>query len=309
MQKTAYEMRISDWSSDVCSSDLPDVMGSARDIRETFDRMAMNDEGTVARTAGGHTFGKAHGAGDAALVGTAPEASPIEAQGFGWANGHGSGLGDDAITSGLEGPWTNTPDRWSENYFRLLLDYEYELVKSPAGAFQWQPIDQKEEDMAPKAHDPSTKVPTMMTTADMAMKVDPEYRKISERFRRDHGAFQDAWARAWFKLTHRDMGPKARYLGPEVPTEDLIWQDPVPAGKMPSDGDVAAFKSAIIASGLSVGELVKAAWASASTYRKSDHRGGANGARVRPAPQSGWAVTDPAEVERAQGWERRGQYG
>ncbi|OGS47871.1 MAG: catalase/peroxidase HPI [Erythrobacter sp. RIFCSPHIGHO2_12_FULL_63_10] len=274
----------------------PDVMGSARDIRETFDRMAMNDEETVALTAGGHTFGKAHGAGDATLVGSAPEASTIEAQGFGWISSYASGKGDDAITSGLEGPWTNTPDRWSENYFRLLLDYEYELVKSPAGAWQWQPIDQKEEDKAPKAHDPSKKVPTMMTTADMAMKVDPEYRKISERFRRDHEAFQDAWARAWFKLTHRDMGPKARYLGPEVPAEDLIWQDPVPAGTKPADGDVAAFKAAILASGLSISELVKAAWASASTYRKSDHRGGANGARVRLAPQNGWEVNDPAEL-------------
>ncbi|MBA4164495.1 MAG: catalase/peroxidase HPI [Erythrobacter sp.] len=274
----------------------PDVMGSARDVRETFARMAMNDEETVALTAGGHTFGKAHGAGDASLVGVDPESGPIEAQGFGWISGYASGKGDDAITSGIEGPWTNTPDRWSENYFRLLLDYEYELVKSPAGAWQWQPIDQKEEDMAPAAHDPSRKVPTIMTTADMAMKADPEYRKISERFRHDHEAFKDAWARAWFKLTHRDMGPKARYLGPEVPAEDLIWQDPVPAGKMPSPGDVTAFKAAVLASGLTVSELVKAAWASASTYRKSDHRGGANGARVRLAPQNGWAVNDPDEL-------------
>ncbi|MEO1167970.1 MAG: catalase/peroxidase HPI [Pseudomonadota bacterium] len=277
----------------------PDIMGSARDIRETFSRMAMNDEETVALTAGGHTFGKAHGAGDASLVGADPEASSgadIAAQGFGWHNRHGSGLGPDAITSGIEGPWTNTPDTWSENYFRLLLDYEYELVKSPAGANQWQPIDQKEEDMAPDAHDPSKKVPTMMTTADMAMKTDPEYLKISERFREDHEAFKDAFARAWFKLLHRDMGPKSRYLGPEAPDEDLIWQDNVPAGTTPSDSDVADFKSAILDSGLSVSQLVKAAWASASTFRASDYRGGANGARVRLAPQKDWPVNDPDEL-------------
>jgi len=279
----------------------PDIEGSARDIRETFARMAMNDEETVALTAGGHTFGKCHGAGDASLVGADPEGADIAFQGLGWTSGYESGMGEHTITSGLEGSWTNTPIEWTGNYFRLLLDYEYELVKSPAGAHQWQPIDQKEEDMAPAAHDPSRKVPTMMTTADMAMKVDPEYRKISERFRNDHEAFRDAFARAWFKLTHRDMGPKVRYLGPDVPEEDLIWQDPVPAGTMPSDGDVAAFKDKILDSGLSIGQLVKTAWASASTFRRSDHRGGANGARIRLAPQKGWAVNEPDELAKVLG--------
>ena len=216
----------------------PDPLQSARDMRETFGRMAMNDEETVALTAGGHTFGKCHGAGDASLIGAEPEGADVAFQGLGWTSGYESGAGEHAITSGLEGPWTNTPDTWSENYFRLLLDYEYELVESPAGAKQWQPIDQKEEDMAPDAHRPGKKVPTMMTTPDMALKKDPEYRKISERFRTDHEAFKDAFARAWFKLTHRDMGPKIRYLGSEVPSEDLIWQDPVPQGSMPSDSDV-----------------------------------------------------------------------
>ncbi len=272
---------------------VPDPLASARDIKITFERMAMNHEETVALTAGGHTFGKAHGAGDAALVGPAPEAADITAQGFGWLSSHGSGVGGDAITSGIEGAWVNTPTEWSANYFRLLLDYEYELVRSPAGAHQWQPVGQREEDMAPTAHDPSIRVPTMMTTADMALKVDPELRAISERFRHDHAAFKHAFARAWFKLTHRDMGPKARYLGPDVPAEDLIWQDPIPAGQGPSAEAVAAFKAAILGSGLSVGALVKAAWASASTYRRTDHRGGANGARVRLAPQKDWAVNDP----------------
>ncbi|MDZ3833023.1 MAG: catalase/peroxidase HPI [Sphingopyxis sp.] len=276
----------------------PDPLLSARDMRVTFDRMAMNDEETVALTAGGHTFGKCHGAGDASLVGASPEGADIAFQGLGWTSGYQSGIGGDAITSGLEGSWTNTPREWSENFFRLLLDYDYELVKSPAGAQQWQPVNQKEEDMAPDAHDPSKKVPTMMTTADMALKMDPEYRKISERFRNDHEAFKDAFARAWFKLTHRDMGPKARYHGPEVPSEDLIWQDPVPAGKPLSDADVAAIKADILASGLTVSELVKAAWASAASYRRSDHRGGANGARVRLAPQKDWAVNDPADLAR-----------
>ncbi len=274
----------------------PDVMGSARDIRETFARMAMNDYETVALTAGGHTFGKCHGAGDASLVGVDPEGSELQAMGLGWESMFESGKGGHTITSGLEGSWTNTPVQWTMNYFRLLLDYEYELVKSPAGAHQWQPIDQREEDMAPSAHDPSKKVPTMMTTADMAMKVDPEYRKISEHFRDNPDEFADAFARAWFKLLHRDMGPKTRYIGPEAPEEDLIWQDPVPEGAMPSDADIATFKSAILGSGLSISELVKAAWASASTYRCSDHRGGANGARVRLAPQKDWAVNDPDEL-------------
>ncbi|WP_421846880.1 catalase/peroxidase HPI [Novosphingobium sp.] len=275
---------------------VPDPLASARDIKITFERMAMNLEETVALTAGGHTFGKAHGAGDAAKVGPAPEAGDITAQGFGWLSTHGSGVGGDAITSGIEGAWVNTPTEWSGNYFRLLLDYEYELVRSPAGAHQWQPIGQREEDMAPAAHDPSKRVPTMMTTADMALKLDPEFRAISERFRHDHEAFKDAFARAWFKLTHRDMGPKVRYLGPDVPAEDLIWQDPVPTGLVPSPDVEAVFKAAILASGLSTGQLVKAAWASASTYRRTDHRGGANGARLRLSPQKDWAVNDPAEL-------------
>ena len=275
----------------------PDPLQSARDIKLTFERMAMNHEETVALTAGGHTFGKAHGNGDPSTLGHAPAAGDIAAQGFGWVSGeeHG-GIGEHTVTSGLEGSWVNTPTTWSENYFRLLLDYEYELVRSPAGAQQWRPVNQKEEDMAPAAWDPSRKVPTMMTTADMALKMDPEFRTISEKFRNDHAAFKDAFARAWFKLTHRDMGPKIRYLGPEVPAEDLIWQDPVPAGAPPSDADVAAAKERIAASGLTVSQLVKTAWASASTYRKSDHRGGANGARIRLAPQKDWRVNEPEQL-------------
>ncbi len=274
----------------------PDPLGSARDIKITFERMAMNHEETVALTAGGHTFGKCHGAGDPSLLDVAPEAADIALQGLGWASTYESGFGPHTITSGLEGAWTNTPTQWTENYFRLLLDYDYELVTSPAGAKQWQPIDQREEDMAPDAHDPSKKVPTMMTTADMALKMDPEFRQISEKFRNDHEAFKDAFARAWFKLTHRDMGPKCRYLGPEVPAEDMIWQDPIPAGTMPSQGDVAAFKAKILDAGFSIGQLVKTAWASASTFRKSDRRGGANGARIRLAPQKDWAVNEPEEL-------------
>ena len=274
----------------------PDPLQSARDNKVTFERMAMNHEETVALTAGGHTFGKAHGAGDPSLVDAAPEAADIALQGLGWASAHESGFGEHTITSGIEGSWVNTPTQWSENYFRLLLDYDYELVRSPAGAQQWQPIDQKPEDMAPAAHDPSKRVPTMMTTADMALREDPEFRAISEKFRNDHEAFKDAWARAWFKLTHRDMGPKVRYLGPEVPAEDLLWQDPVPAGSMPSDGDVSAFKDKILGAGLSIGQLVKTAWASASTHRKSDYRGGANGGRLRLAPQKDWAVNEPDEL-------------
>ncbi len=276
----------------------PDPLQSARDIKITFERMAMNPEETVALTAGGHTFGKAHGAGDPSLVDAAPEAADIALQGLGWASAHESGFGEHTITSGIEGSWVNTPTEWSENYFRLLFDYEYELVKSPAGAKQWQPINQKPEDMAPAAHDPNKRVPTMMTTADMALKMDPEFRAISEKFRNDHEAFKDAWARAWFKLTHRDMGPKIRYLGPEVPQEDFIWQDPVPAGTMPSDSDVTAFIAKILDAGFSVGQLVKTAWASASTYRRSDHRGGANGGRLRLAPQKNWAVNEPEELAR-----------
>ena len=274
----------------------PEPALSARDIRETFARMAMNDEETVALTAGGHTFGKCHGAGDASLVGSEPEAADITAQGFGWHSEYESGMGGHAITSGLEGAWTPNPTQWGMDYFHMLLDYEYELVKSPAGAHQWQPIDQKDKDMAPDAHDPDRKVPTMMSTADMAMKVDPDYRKISERFRDNPDEFADAFARAWFKLCHRDMGPKVRYLGPEVPGEELIWQDPIPEGTMPSDGDVADLKAAILDSGLSISELAKAAWASASTYRVSDHRGGANGAHVRLSPQKDWTINDPDEL-------------
>ncbi|MGE4243251.1 MAG: catalase/peroxidase HPI [Ramlibacter sp.] len=276
-----------------------DDAGMARDMKETFKRMAMDDEETVALTAGGHTFGKAHGNGDASTLGVAPAGGNLAAQGFGWVSNqaHG-GIGEHTVTSGIEGAWTNTPDKWSENYFRLLLDYDYELVKSPAGAHQWQPINPKPEDMAPAAWDPSRKVPTMMTTADMQLKRDPAYRKISEKFRKDHAAFKDAFARAWFKLTHRDMGPKVRYLGPEVPKEDLIWQDPIPAGKMPSDADVAAVKKRIAASGLTVGQLIKTAWASASTFRKSDFRGGANGARVALAPQKDWDVNEPAVIKK-----------
>jgi catalase-peroxidase len=278
-----------------------DPLASAREIRETFRNMAMNDEETVALTAGGHTFGKCHGAGDPSKVGAEPEGADIAQQGLGWQSGHGCGMADDTITSGLEGAWTPTPIRWSQNYFRMLLDYDYELVTSPAGAKQWQPVQQKPEDLAPGAHSPDRRIPTMMTTADMAFKMDPEFRKISEKFRNDHEAFKDAFARAWFKLTHRDMGPKARYLGPEVPDEDLIWQDPVPAGRTPSDSEVAELKRKILDSGLSVSELVKAAWASASTYRQSDHRGGANGARVRLEPQRNWKVNDPAELQKVLG--------
>jgi len=273
----------------------PDPLLSARDMKATFERMAMNHEETVALTAGGHTFGKAHGNGDASLLGNAPSGGDLTALGFGWVSSHDSGgIGEHTVTSGIEGSWVNTPTEWTENYFRLLLDYDYEIVHSPAGAQQWQPINQKPEDMAPAAWDPNVKVPTMMTTADMALKMDPEFRAISEKFRNDHEAFKDAFARAWFKLCHRDMGPKVRYLGPEVPAEDLIWQDPIPAGTMPSDAEVAAVKAAIAASGLTVSQLIKTAWASASTFRKSDFRGGANGARVRLAPQKDWEVNEPA---------------
>ena len=276
---------------------IADPLLSARDMKATFERMAMNHEETVALTAGGHTFGKAHGNGDPSTLGNAPAGGDLISQGFGWVSGaeHG-GIGQHAVTSGIEGSWVNTPTTWTENYFRLLLDYDYELVHSPAGAQQWQPINQKPEDMAPASWDASIKVPTMMTTADMALKMDPEFRVISEKFRTDHEAFKDAFARAWFKLCHRDMGPKVRYLGPEVPAEDLIWQDPVPAGVMPVGSDIEAAKQRIAESGLTVSQLVKTAWASASTYRKSDHRGGANGARIRLAPQKDWDVNEPAEL-------------
>ena len=274
----------------------PDPLASARDIRETFGRMAMNDEETVALTAGGHTFGKAHGAGDAALVGVEPEGAPIEEMGFGWKNAHGKGKGRDTITSGIEGAWTANPTQWDNGYFDLLLGYEWKLVKSPAGAHIWHAIDQKEEDMAPDAEDSSLRVPTMMTTADMAMREDPSYREISERFHKNPDQFADAFARAWFKLLHRDMGPRSRYVGPEVPAEELIWQDPVPAGN--SSYDVEAVKARIADSGLSVQEMVETAWASASTYRGTDMRGGANGARIRLAPQKDWEVNKPDQLGR-----------
>jgi catalase-peroxidase len=276
----------------------PDPVASGRDIRETFARMAMNDEETVALVAGGHTFGKTHGAGDPDLVGREPEAAPIEAQGLGWLSSFGSGKGDDTITSGLEGAWTPNPIKWDMGYFDVLFGYEWELTKSPAGAWQWQPKDLAEKDHAPAAHDPSKKVPIMMSTADMAMRMDPAYEKISRRFHENPEEFADAFARAWFKLTHRDMGPKSRYLGPEVPEEDLIWQDPVPAvdHELVDAKDIADLKDKILASGLSVSELVSTAWASASTFRGSDMRGGANGARIRLAPQKDWDVNQPAQL-------------
>ncbi len=276
----------------------PDPLASARDIRETFSRMSMNDEETVALTAGGHTFGKAHGAGDASLVGIEPEGADIATQGFGWISTHESGMGDHTITSGIEGAWTPTPITWDHSYFHMLLDYDYELVKSPAGAKQWQPVNVAPSDLAPGAHSPDRRVPTMMTTADMAFKMDPAYRKVSEKFRDDPAYFADAFARAWFKLTHRDMGPKARYLGSEVPAENLIWQDPLPAASNPpvDAAGIATLKSQIAASGLSVSDLVSTAWASAATYRGSDHRGGANGARIRLSPQKDWEVNNPARL-------------
>eukprot|EP00463_Aulacantha_scolymantha_P001103 TRINITY_DN176_c0_g1_i5.p1 TRINITY_DN176_c0_g1~~TRINITY_DN176_c0_g1_i5.p1 ORF type:complete len:488 (+),score=117.70 TRINITY_DN176_c0_g1_i5:440-1903(+) len=274
----------------------PDPLASARDIRETFGRMAMNDEETVALTAGGHTFGKCHGAGDASLVGPEPEAAPIEQMGLGWISSYASGKGSDTITSGLEGAWTANPTKWDNGYFDILLGEEWELVKSPAGANIWHVKNPKSEHMAPDAEDASKKVPTMMTTADMAMREDPEYRKISERFHKDPDAFQDAFTRAWFKLLHRDMGPRVRYLGPEVPKEELIWQDPIPAGN--SNYDIQDVKKRILATGLSVQELVETAWASASTYRGSDMRGGANGARICLQPQRGWAANKPQQLDR-----------
>ena len=277
----------------------PDPVASGRDIRETFARMAMNDEETVALTAGGHTFGKSHGAGDAALVGPEPEAAGIEEQGLGWKSSYGSGKGSDAIGSGLEGAWTPNPIQWDMGYFDMLFGYEWELTKSPAGAWQWTPKDVKEEDLAPDAEDPSKRVPTMMTTADMAMRMDPIYEPISRRFHENPDEFADAFARAWFKLTHRDMGPRSRYLGAEVPAEELIWQDPVPAvdHELIDAQDIADLKAKILASGLSISELVSTAWASASTFRGSDKRGGANGARIRLAPQKDWEVNQPANLK------------
>ena len=274
----------------------PDPLASAKDIRETFSRMAMNDEETVALTAGGHTFGKAHGAGSEDLVGVEPEGAPLEQMGFGWKSDHGSGQGRDSITSGIEGPWTANPTQWDNGYFDLLFGYEWELVKSPAGANQWHPINPKEEDLAPDPEDSSVKVTTMMTTADMAMREDPIYNKISKRFHENPDEFADAFARAWFKLLHRDMGPKTRYMGPESPDEELIWQDPVPAGN--SDYDVETVKTKISESGLSIRELVETAWFSASTFRGSDLRGGANGARICLEPQKNWEANKPEQLSK-----------
>ena len=276
----------------------PDPLLSAQDIRETFSRMAMNDEETVALTAGGHTFGKAHGAGPEDHKGPEPEGAALEEQGLGWTSDYGSGVGSDTITSGIEGAWTANPTQWDNGYFDMLFKYEetWTLTKSPAGAHQWTPSNQEEGDMAPDAEDASTKVATMMTTADMAMIRDPAYRKISKHFHENPEVFADAFSRAWFKLLHRDMGPKSRYLGPDVPDEDFIWQDPVVAGS--TSYDVAALKDAIKASGLSISEMVETAWASASTFRGSDKRGGANGARIRLAPQKNWEGNKPAQLSK-----------
>ncbi|MGD9028798.1 MAG: catalase/peroxidase HPI [Anaerolineae bacterium] len=276
----------------------PDPVASGRDVRETFARMAMNDEETVALVAGGHTFGKCHGAGDPAHVGPEPEGACIAEQGLGWTSSFGSGKGDDTISSGLEGAWTPNPTEWGMAYFDMLFGYEWELVKSPAGAWQWTPKDVAEEDLAPAAHDPSKRVPTMMSTADLALRMDPIYEPIARRFHENPEEFADAFARAWFKLTHRDMGPRSRYLGPEVPEEELIWQDPLPAvdHELIDAQDIADLKGKILASGLSISELVSTAWASASTFRGSDYRGGANGARIRLAPQKDWEVNQPEQL-------------
>ena len=276
----------------------PDPVAAAKDIRETFARMAMNDEETVALIAGGHTFGKTHGAGPASLVGAEPEAATIEEQGLGWKSAFGSGKGGDSITSGLEVTWTTTPTRWSNNFFWNLFGYEWELTKSPAGAHQWTPKGGAGAGTVPHAHDKSTRIAPAMLTTDLSLRFDPEYEKISRRFMENPDEFADAFARAWFKLTHRDMGPRSRYLGPEVPAEELIWQDPIPAATHPliDDKDIAALKGKVLASGLSVAQLVSTAWASASTFRGSDRRGGANGARIRLAPQKDWAVNQPAQL-------------
>ncbi|WP_347861429.1 catalase/peroxidase HPI [Salimicrobium sp. PL1-032A] len=278
----------------------PDPLASAQDIRETFGRMGMNDEETVALVAGGHTFGKGHGAGDAeAHVGEAPEAADIEDQGLGWKSTHGSGKGRDTISSGIDGAWTANPTQWDNGYYDLLLGYDWELTKSRAGAYQWRPVNPKEEDLAPDAEDSNIKVETMMTTADMALREDPSYAKISRYYHENLQEFHDAFSRAWFKLLHRDMGPKARYLGPEVPDEDLIWQDPVPAGNYDlTDADIEDIKAKILNTELTTSELVKTAWAAASTYRGSDMRGGANGSRIRLAPQKDWEVNEPENLQK-----------
>ena len=279
---------------------VPDAVASGRDVRETFRRMAMNDEETVALVAGGHTFGKCHGAGDPKLVGPEPEAAPMEAMGLGWRNALGSGKGGDTTSSGIEGAWTPNPTQWDNGYFDMLFGYDWNLVKSPSGAWQWVPVNPAEKDLAPAAHDASRKVTTIMTTADLSLRMDPIYKPISQRFHENPDAFADAFARAWFKLTHRDLGPRSRYLGPEVPAEALVWQDPVPAVDHPliDAGDVADLKARVLASGLSVSELVSTAWASASTFRGSDKRGGANGARIRLAPQKDWEANQPARLAR-----------
>ena len=276
----------------------PNAVASGQDVRETFARMAMNDEETVALVAGGHTFGKCHGAGDAAQVGPEPEGANIEEQGLGWKSAHGSGSGDDTISSGIEGAWTANPTKWDMGYFDLLFRYDWNLVKSPAGAWQWVPVNPDEEDLAPAAHDPSKKVTTIMTTADLSLRMDPIYAPIAKRFHENPEEFADAFARAWFKLTHRDMGPRSRYLGPEVPAEELIWQDPVPAVDHPliNEQDAEELKAKILDSGLSVSQLITTAWASASTFRGSDMRGGANGARIRLTPQQGWEVNQPEQL-------------
>ncbi|RJR36024.1 MAG: catalase/peroxidase HPI [Desulfobacteraceae bacterium] len=278
----------------------PDPVASGRDVRETFSRMAMNDEETVALVAGGHTFGKCHGAGDPALVGPEPEAAPVEEQGLGWKSGFRSGKGGDTIGSGLEGAWKPNPTRWDLGYLRVLFQYEWELVKSPAGAQQWLARDVAESDMVVDAHDPSKRHRPMMTTADLSLRFDPNYEPIARRYLKNPKEFADAFARAWFKLTHRDMGPRSRYLGPEVPAEELIWQDPVPAvdHELIDAQDIAALKGTILASGISISELVSTAWASASTFRGSDKRGGANGARIRLTPQRDWEVNQPAQLKK-----------
>ncbi|MDK9735726.1 catalase/peroxidase HPI [Vibrio sp. D404a] len=278
----------------------PTILASGRDIRDTFARMGMNDEETVALVAGGHTFGKTHGAGSEEQMGPEPEAAPLEEMGFGWKNSFGSGKGDDTTTSGIEGAWTPNPIQWDNGYFDMLFGYDWDLVKSPAGAWQWEPIGVTEDHMAPKAHDASVKVKTIMTTADMAMRMDPIYGPISKRFHENPEQFADAFARAWFKLTHRDMGPKSRYLGEESPSEDLIWQDPLPEASFSalSNDDIAELKQAILASGLTVSELVYTAWSSASTFRGSDFRGGANGARIRLAPQRSWEANQPEQLDK-----------
>ncbi|TNE58167.1 MAG: catalase/peroxidase HPI [Alphaproteobacteria bacterium] len=281
----------------------PDVLASGRDVRETFARMAMNDEETVALVAGGHTFGKSHGAGDASLVGREPEAASIVEQGLGWKSSFGSGKGSDTITSGIEGAWTAHPTKWDNGYFDVLFGYDWNLEKSPAGAWQWVPVNPDEKDLAPDAEDASKRVTTIMTTADMSLRMDPIYGPISKRFHENPDQFADAFARAWFKLTHRDMGPKARYLGSEVPSEDLIWQDPISAESCSriDAGDIDALKAKILVSGLSVAEMVSTAWASASTFRGSDMRGGANGARIRLAPQKDWDVNQPEVLAKVLG--------